>query len=275
MRVFISCDMEGVAGIVDWEQVRPGPEYELGRRLLLNEVNAAIDGAVRAGATEVLVNDSHGAMQNLPPDQLHAEAGYCSGRHKPLYMMEGLEPGFEAALFVGYHGAVGGPSSTLSHTYNPSAVTAVTWEGHLLGESGINALVASHFGVPVALVSGDQHTAEQARPVLPGVETVVVKRSVSRLAASSLHPAVACRLIEEGTVRALARLGELGAPRMGPPYQLRVQLRTADLAEMATGVRGVERSSELEVLVEGADGLETYRNFVTLLHVTRIVAQEI
>ena len=165
MRVFISCDMEGVAGIVDWQQVMPGPEYELGRRLLLEEVNAAIDGAVEAGAKSFLVNDSHGAMQNLIPDQLHAEAEYCSGRHKPLYMMEGLDSSFDAIFFIGYHGAVDGAASALSHTYNPAAIQGVTLNGHLVGESGINALVASHYQVPVTLITGDQHTAAQAEPI--------------------------------------------------------------------------------------------------------------
>ncbi|HEY6537583.1 MAG TPA: M55 family metallopeptidase, partial [Candidatus Dormibacteraeota bacterium] len=131
IRIYISCDMEGVAGVVDWQQVIPGDEMALGRRLLLEEVNAAIDGALAAGAQTFLVNDSHGGMRNLAPDELHGEAEYCSGQHKPLYMMEGLDADYDACLFIGYHGAVDGPASVLSHTYNPGAVQGVTLNGHL------------------------------------------------------------------------------------------------------------------------------------------------
>jgi D-amino peptidase len=120
MKVFISFDMEGVAGIVDWSQcIPPGRPYEDGRRLLLGEVNAAIDGALAAGATEIVCNDSHGAMNNLDPELLHGQATYVSGRHKPLYMMQGLEAGADVVFMVGYHGSISGESSILSHTYNP------------------------------------------------------------------------------------------------------------------------------------------------------------
>ena len=157
MKVFVSSDMEGTAGIVDWAQCSgDGPEAAAGRRLLLDEVNAAIDGAVRAGATEIVVNDSHSTMRNLPPDQLHASAEYLAGAHKPLYMMQGLDDSFDAIFFVSYHGSMGGESAVLSHTYNPNAVAEIRLNDTVVGESGINALVAAHYGVPVVLVTGDQ-----------------------------------------------------------------------------------------------------------------------
>lgn len=266
--------MEGVAGIVDWQQVMPGPEYELGRRLLLEEVNAAIDGAVEAGAKSFLVNDSHGAMQNLIPDQLHAEAEYCSGRHKPLYMMEGLDSSFDAIFFIGYHGAVDGAASALSHTYNPAAIQGVTLNGHLVGESGINALVASHYQVPVTLITGDQHTAAQAEPILGGAEMAVVKQSVSRLAARSLHPTMARRLIHDAASKSLHRLSETPPPKLTAPFRLGVRLRNADLAEVALQVRGVHSATELEVVIEGEDALSVFRSFVGLVQITRGLALE-
>ena len=149
MKVFVSFDMEGVAGIVDWSQCRPpGRPYEEGRRLLLGEVNAAIDGALAGGATEIVCNDSHGTMNNLDPELLHGQAAYVSGRHKPLYMMQGLEAGADVVFMLGYHGSISGESSVLSHTYNPSVVSHVTLNGARIGESGINALVALACGVP-------------------------------------------------------------------------------------------------------------------------------
>ncbi len=149
--------MEGVAGIVDWSQCRaPGAAYEEGRLLLLGEVNAAIDGATAAGATEVICNDSHGTMNNLDPAGLHGQASYVSGRHKPLYMMQGLDATADVVFMVGYHGSISGESSVLSHTYNPSVISHVELNGVRVGESGINALVALACQAPVGLITGDQ-----------------------------------------------------------------------------------------------------------------------
>jgi D-amino peptidase len=192
VKVFISFDMEGVAGIVDWSQcLPPGQPYEEGRRLLLGEVNAAIDGALAAGATEIVCNDSHGTMNNLDPELLHGRATYVSGRHKPLYMMQHLEAGADVVFMVGYHGSISGESSVLSHTYNPSVVSHVALNGVLAGESGINALVALAYGVPVGLVTGDRQTAGEADPFLADAERVVVKESFSRFGAVNQHPETA------------------------------------------------------------------------------------
>ncbi len=211
MRVFISSDIEGTAGIVHWEQVLNGPEYEGGRTLLENEVNAAIDGAGDAGATEFLVNDAHYLMQNLRPERLHGRASLVSGKHKPLYMMEGLDGSFDAAFLVSYHGSISAPTAVLSHTYNPSVVYHAELNGHVVGESGINALVARHYDVPIALITGDDATAEEMRRIAPDCECVVVKRSITRFAAESLHPEVACERIRAGAARALERLGQMSA----------------------------------------------------------------
>src|SRR3954449_1340859 len=190
--------MEGTAGVVDWEQCRgPGAEYDYYCGLLQAEVNAAIEGAIEAGATEFLVNDSHGLMRNLRPDTLAGQARYLSGRHKPMYMVEGLDASYDAVFFVSYHGSMSSRASTLSHTYNPTAIARVRLNGTEVGESGINALVALGHGVPVVLVTGDATTAEEARQVCPGIHAAVVKESVSRFAADSLHPTVACELIRD------------------------------------------------------------------------------
>lgn len=274
MKIYISCDMEGVAGITGWHQVAPGPEFELGRRLLLEEVNAAIDGASDAGATEFLVNDSHGSMQNLPPEQLHGRADYLSGRHKPMYMMEGLDESFDAVFFIGYHGAVDGPPSVLSHTYNPAVVSAATINGVRAGEGGINSLVAAHFRVPVALVTGDQHAATQTAPFCPGVTAVVVKQSVTRFAARSLHPETSRQLIRESAAGCLSGLGSVPSPEFPPGTHLRLTLRHADLAEIAAAVRGVTRDGDTTVVVEGESLRAVFSSFMAVLQITRAMAQE-
>jgi D-amino peptidase len=154
MKVLISSDIQGTAEIVDWQQVRAsGADCELGRHLLTHEVNAAIDGAVEAGATEILVNDSHSTMQDIRPNALHRNASYLSGKHKPLYMMEGLDGTFDAVFMVPYHGAIGAEHAILSHTYNPLAVWEARLNGVRVGESALNALVALHHRLPVVLIT--------------------------------------------------------------------------------------------------------------------------
>src|SRR6266705_4015484 len=188
MKVFLSSDMEGTAGVVDWEQcIGQGPEAAAGRELLLAEVNAAIEGALAAGATEIVVNDSHANMRNLPPGRLLGGASYISGSHKPLYMMQGLDDSFDAVFFVSYHGSIGAPAG-LSNTYNPRAIMEARLDGTVTGEAGINALVAAHYGVPVVLVTGDRSACEETEALIPGVHGAIVKESVSRLAAHNLHP---------------------------------------------------------------------------------------
>lgn len=267
MKVYISSDMEGTAGIVEWAQCRgPGRAYELGCGLLLAEVNAAIDGAVAGGATSVLVNDSHGQMANLPPQELHARASYLSGRYKPGYMMEGLDASYDVVLYVSYHAAMG-TAGVLSHTYNPRAVGEVRLDGTVAGESGINALVAAHHGVPVGLVTGDQYVGPEAEPFCPGVVAVAVKRSISRFAAESLHPEVAAELIRAGAERAVAH-----PPRgqaFGRSVTLEVDWLTAGQAELAAGIPGMLRSAGRTTVCTGSNLELVYRTFVATLQVTR------
>lgn len=273
MKIWISLDMEGVAGIVDWDQCRPdgGPRYAVGCELMLAEVNAAIEGAVAGGATEVLLNDSHGTMANLDPSRLAGGASYLAGRHKPLYMMQGLDETFDAAFFVGYHGSISGRPSTLSHTYNPEVFAAARLDGREVGESGINALVAEHFRVPIAFVSGDTVTWEETSPYAPGAKHVVTKESVTRFAAWNLHPHESRRLIREeaeAAVRAVAA-GEVGTPGVARPATLELDVQTADMAEVATWARGVERTGPRTVSISGEDLLAVFRSFVAVNYITR------
>jgi len=293
VKVFISFDMEGVAGIVDWSQCRgPGQPYEEGRRLLLGEVNAAIDGAMAGGATEIVCNDSHGTMNNLDPAELHGQAVYVSGRHKPLYMMQGLDATADVVFMVGYHGSISGESSVLSHTYNPAVVSHVSLNGTRVGESGINALVALACQAPVGLITGDQQTIAEADPFLPDAERVVVKESFTRFSASNVHPEVACELITDGARRALERVaaepsevweiaadgaagsaeepGVLRPPAISLPATLEVHMQTADVAEVASLVRGAERTGVRTVSIRGEDPLAMFRSFVAVTYITRV-----
>ena len=274
MKVFLSTDMEGTAGVVDWSQCRgPGEEYEYYRRQLQAEVNAAIDGALAAGATEFVVNDSHSTMQNLRPHELHGRASYLSGRHKPMYMMEGLDDSFDAAFFISYHGSAGSASSVLPHTYNPRAIAEVRLNGVVAGEAGVNALVALAYGVPVVLVSGDLVTIDESRPFCPDAEAIVVKESISHNAALSVHPELARELILDGARRGLERLGDFQLPRIELPAELTVRFHHRAFAELACALKGVERQDETIVAVRNSDPLRLFQTFIAAVFLSRGVSE--
>ncbi|GHO95938.1 peptide ABC transporter substrate-binding protein [Reticulibacter mediterranei] len=270
MKLFLSTDFEGTSGIVAWEQIMRGnAEFEQGLRLLTDEVNAVIAGAIEGGATEFVVNDSHSTMRNLHPQDLLGRATLITGRHKPLYMMEGLDASFDGICFVSYHGSIGAEHAVLSHTYNPGAIWEVRINGEIVGESGINALVAAHYGVPVIFVSGDATTAQEAKTIAPDAEKVVVKQSLGRFAAAHMHPSAACELLHAGAVYAVRNLSSMRAPQFSLPVTLEITFLVADMADMATWIRGVERSSARSVKITTEHLLDLYRTFVTIVTLTR------
>jgi D-amino peptidase len=270
VKVFISSDMEGTAGVVDWEQcVAGGPQYPYYTDLLTGEINAAIEGAIQAGATEFLVNDAHSKMANLKPSALVGRAGYLSGRYKPMYMMQGLDASFDAIFLVSYHGSMGSRGSVLSHTYFPSAFAEVAVNGVVAGEAGINALVASAYGVPIVLVTGDDTTAEETSRFCPGIRTAVVKRSITRFAAESLHPDAARDLIRELAAAAVANLDTATPPAIELPVKLDISFRSSDYCELAARIEGVKRTGDLSAAIVGDDPLWIYQTFVTVVLLCR------
>ena len=270
MKLFLSTDFEGTSGIVAWEQIIEGnAEYEQGRRLLTAEDNAVINGALEGGATEFVVNDAHHAMRNLHPQDLAGRATLITGRHKPLYMMEGLDETFAGICFVSYHGSIGAERAVLSHTYNPGEVWEVRINGEIVGEAGINALVAAHYNVPIIFVSGDATTIQETQAIVPQAEGVIVKQSIGRFAASHLHPDVVREMLQAGAVHAVHNLQTMRPPQFKLPVSLEITFLVADMAEMALWIRGVERVAPRTVKVVGTDLLDLYRTFVTLITLTR------
>ena len=270
MKLFLSTDIEGTSGIVAWEQIIEGnAEYEQGRRLLTNEVNAVISGALEAGSAEFVVNDSHHYMRNLHPQDLLGEATLITGKHKPLYMMEGLDASFDGVCFVSYHGSIGAEHAVLSHTYNPGAIWEVRINGEVVGESAINALVAAHYDVPIIFISGDEVTAQEARNIAPNAEKVVVKQSLGRFAAAHIHPTIACELLRKGASRAVSNVSDMRPPVFQQPVSLEVTFLVADMAEMALWVRGVQRVGPRTIVISSENLLDLYRMFVTVVTLTR------
>lgn len=262
MRVYISVDMEGVAGVVHEDQTDPtdarhAGEYNRFRRLMTDEANAAIAGALEAGARSVLVNDSHWLMRNLLAEELNPAAELLSGGPKRLSMVEGIDAGFDAAMFIGYHARAGTRNATIDHTYT-SRVYEVRLNGESVGELALNAAMAGVHGVAVALVSGDRALAEEARAVLGGgVETVIVKEAVGRFAARSVAPAVACERIRQGAVSALKR-GHTPFT-IPPPIRLEVDFALTQMADMAELVPGSSRTGGRSVGYSGDDYRQVFR----------------
>lgn len=274
MKTYISVDMEGIAGIS-----HPGPtdrgdhEYPAAVALMVGEANAAIDGAFRGGATEVLVNDSHGAMHNLPPIDLDPRARLVQGQ-KAWSMVAGAGPdrGFGVALFVGYHARAGDPLGTIAHTYSGRPV-ATSLNGRPVGESGINAIALGAWGVPVGLVCGDDRVADETQAWFPWAERVIVKEGLGRNAAASVHPTAAREAVRAGAERAVRRAiaGEMRLLVLEPAYSIEVVYHSPAQADFAALVPGAERFGDTAVRFASADPLLAYRGFLSGLRLAGIV----
>lgn len=237
-RVFISCDIEGITGVVGREQAgQTGKDYERARRLMTGDVNAAVSGAVAAGAELIVVSDGHGSMQNVILEDLDPAAELVSGSPKPLTQMEGIDKSFDVALFIGYHARMGS-SGVLSHTISGGTVANIWINGVLMGETGINAVLAGHFGVPVGLVTGDQHVCAEAMELLPGVKTAVVKQAITRYSARCLHPARSREIIREAASDAVRESALLVPYRVTLPVTFTIQFKDTGMAEAATRMAG-------------------------------------
>lgn len=258
LKVYISVDMEGIAGIVSWLQ-DAGEHRAITRRLMTDEANAAIDGALAAGAEEIVVSDSHNTMINLIPDELRPEARLVSGSGRPLSMVEGIDETFDAAAFVGYHAAMGTQDGVLDHTYSGGTVSLVRINGRRVGEIGINAGVCGYFGVPVVCVAGDQAAASEAVELLGDVVTVPVKRGIGRTAADSLHPQVARGYITEGVREGLTRAAKPAPLQFLSPVTWELRLFNSAMADMATAIPGVERVDGTKVRFSHADYIVAYK----------------
>lgn len=250
MKIYISSDMEGVAGVCAWEQVdarTPHRDYATYRRYYTAEVCAAIDGARSGGAKEVLVNDSHGPMRNLLLDELPPDVRVIFGNRKPFSMVQSGDAGFDGAFFIGYHGAAGDADAVLCHTYTPSVIYEVRINGMRASEATLNAGLLGYWGVPVLLVSGDRTTVDGIREQMPWVRGVVVKDSIGNFAADSMTPGSAQRAIRaqaETAVRDAARAEPL---RFEPPIVLDVQLVTSAQAHLIATMPGFERTGTRSV----------------------------
>ncbi|WP_030899515.1 M55 family metallopeptidase [Streptomyces sp. NRRL F-5126] len=251
MRIYISADMEGITGLVDSGDVQPGgQDYERGRQMMAEDVNAAIRGAVTAGATDITVNDAHGPMRNILPEALHPAARLIRGKPKQMGMLEGLAPEHDAAVLVGYHSRAGA-LGVLSHSFMGHEIEDIWLDGRPVGEIGLAHETAAAVGVPVAVLTGDDRACAEMADWDASVATVAVKRARDRFAAE-LRPAHEARTaIEEAVASALSELPPAPAPASASST-LAVRWQSASVASTLLGIPGVASTDSRTVQAQGA-----------------------
>lgn len=256
MKVFISVDIEGICGVVNSDSTgQGGKTYDDARRQMTAEVNAAAEGAFAAGATEVIINDSHGGMNNIIPRDIHPDAHVILGTPKPLMMMEGVSADCDAAMFIGYHARMHS-HGILSHTISGAVVSSVWINGILCGETGINAGLAGHFGVPVVFVAGDKHVTEEAKAMLGPIQVAAVKEAVTRYSAKNIHPTKAVELIRRQSELALKQRSAVKPLVFGTPVTMKLEFFNAGMADAAHFLPG-------SVRVDGRTVEYTADNYIT------------
>ena len=273
MKILIAADMEGITGVVHWTQVDPShPEYARFRRLMTEDVNAAIRGAFSAGATSVSVTDGHDSGRNILIEELDPRAILNCGTPSPLSMVHGVDQGVDGVLFVGYHGRIGSRATILDHTWSDERVANLWLNGRLFGEPGLNAAVCGHFNVPVIMVSGDQSVCAEARDFLGDVETAAVKQAIGRMSAECLPPAVTAPMIEAAAQHAVTRLRDKKAPapfRMQLPIVMIVEFVQSEMADKAMILPGACRLEDRQVQYSAPNMLTAYFAFRTFLALAR------
>lgn len=264
MRVLIMSDMEGVSGIVKWDQVTGGaPMYEEGRRLYTEEINAAVRGAKAAGATEIVAVDCHGAggdwtFNSFIPELMHPDCEWVAGHPWGRYT-ELLEKGCDAALFVGMHARNHTPDGVLCHTISTVKWDNLYFNDDLVGETGVNAAVCGHYGCRVLLVTGDEAVCKEARDLLGGgLTTVAVKKGLTRYSARQIPPVRARQMIEDGAKQSLKNLKATKPYVPAKPTTITIELSSVEKAADFMGQHGVELVEPLKAVSRGKNWMEAW-----------------
>jgi D-amino peptidase len=268
MKILIACDMEGITGVVNWDQVTSShAEYPRFRRLMTQDANAAIRGAFDGGATEVIVADGHGGGTNILIEELDPRARLNSSNAAPYSMMQGISETINGVIFVGYHARQGSPMAICDHTYSSKCVANLWLNDALVGEFGLNGALAGYYGVPVIMVSGDQTACAQTVELLGSVENAVVKQATGRFSAECLPPEVSQKLISDAARRAVSNLKRGHAPEpfiIDTPVLVTVDLMTSDMADRSARIPGAQRDG-LRVSIEVPDMHVAYGAFRSIV----------
>ncbi len=266
LKIYISVDMEGVAGVVTGEQLGPsGFEYNRFREFMTDEVNAAIRGVLDSGPAEIMVSDSHGNGQNILIDKLPRGVTLVRSWPRPLMMMEGIDQTFDGVIFIGYHSSTNNTSGVRAHTISSARLTDVQLNGVSMPEAGINAAIAGQFNVPVIMISGDDAIVKEASALLGGIEGAVVKWAISFHSAKSLTPADACDLIMMKAKKAVSRIKEFKTYSVSKPVRLDVRFKSYRPPELLSYLPIVERTDSHSIRFAGKDMIEVskFLEFIT------------
>ncbi|HKD16315.1 MAG TPA: M55 family metallopeptidase [Thermoanaerobaculia bacterium] len=257
LKVYVSADMEGVAGVVTADQLGPpGFEYERFRGFMTDEVLAAIEGARAAGATEFLVSDSHGNGQNLLIERFPKDIQIVRSWPRPLAMMQGIDASFGAVLFVGYHASTTNPEGVRAHTMSSAHLADLRLNGVSMPEAGLNAAIAGQFGVPVAMISGDDAIIREAQALLGPIVGAVVKWNYGFHSARTLTPQAACDAIREAARRAVAERKNRKPFTVTTPVTLDLRFKNYRPAEVLAYLPIVERTDAHAIRFRGKDMVE-------------------
>jgi D-amino peptidase len=257
LKIYISADMEGVVGAVTGEQLGPsGFEYQRFREFMTQEVNTAIEAAFEAGATEILVSDSHGNGQNLLIEKLPKNVTIVRSWPRPLMMMQGIDETFDGAIFLGYHTGTTNPEGVRAHTMSSANLADVRLNGISMPEAGLNAAIAGHFNVPVIMISGDDAIVKEATALLGNIEGAVVKWAYGFHSTRTLTPEAAYDLIREKVKKAISRIKEFKPYKLKTPIQLEVRFKNYRPAEVLSYLPIVERTDAHSIKFVGKDMIE-------------------
>ena len=266
MKILIAVDMEGITGVTSWNHVdsTPHPEYQRFRRIMTQDVNAAIAGAAEGGADEILVADGHGYGRNILIEELDLRARIHQGTPSPFSMVQGIDSGVQAAMFIGYHAHMSTENAVLAHTWSCEHVSNVWLNDRIVGEIGLNGSVCGDFGVPVLMISGDQAACEEARQWITGIATVPVKKASSRFAAECLPPGVSQPLIRQTAKQAVAAFlaGQSPAPlTVALPVRITIEFLNTVMADTVALLPIIRRLDGRRVEFEAGSMREAYRLF--------------
>jgi D-amino peptidase len=260
LKIFISADMEGVVGVVSDAQIGPGGfEYERFRAFMTAEVNACIQAAREAGATEILIADAHGNGQNLLIERLPDDVMLVRSWPRPMGMMEGIDNSFDGVIFLGYHASTANERGVRAHTFSSANVTAVRLNGMSMSEASVNAAIAGHFGVPVIMVSGDNVAVAETQVIIGDVEGAVVKWAKGFHSAQTLMPEAAYNVIRDRTKAAIARIDDFKPYVLEAPFRLELSLKHYRPVELLSYLPNVERVNSHTVRFVGQDILDVSR----------------
>ena len=262
LKVFISVDMEGITGVVVSEECsRDGKDYGLFRKLMTLEANAAVEGALAAGATEIWVRDSHGSARNILPDLLHEKAKLLRGWSGGFkMMMEGIDESFDAVIFIGYHAKAGTPDAIIEHTMSGSVMDSSV-NGVSLPEAGWNALIAGFYDVPVVFAAGDTALCSQLQKMFDKIETVSVKTAIGA-SAVNLHPKAAWMKIRKGVEKSLRERALYKPYKLSSPYSLVLTLKHEVMVYNGAFYPGAERTGEWELTYKSDSILDIVKAFI-------------